>query len=623
MFPEPLANKQAADGRQAGRSWLPKRLGSIKGWRSLGRKFRQELDQGLNRMRRLIKETEKEIQRLGDHEQEFFLAAQDMTEQGSQVVELVSGQAVNEAAQQLEQLVDGIGARFGKLRVGFLKNLEILASVQDEVAIAGRPLAGFQKMVMGLNVLGISTRIESSRMQGADEGFQFLAEEVSRLSDTIKEQTEGMASHLGKLCVRLEEVLGSMKGLAAGLTDRVNNLLTVIGQSLEELRQWRSGSETAAARMAGNTRQVHADMAEVISSMQFHDITRQRLEHVQETLSGMLEGRAESPPADVCGLQAALLRHAEDELYQAAGTIQTSLRGIAGSVRVVAQEANLLIRGNGKQDVSFLERLEDDLSGIMAIADQAEQALVRLREMVESVVETLEQVGSSLRSIDKISYSIKFVALNAAIKSARLGDKGVALGSLAQAIQTLSAEAQASTRNLAEVLSHLGESAESLRQSIQMEAEAESGDQTVRELESILESIRAGDQACKELLGELERNGNDLAGRMEKEADGIRFHLSISQGISGVMVCLEQIAGPTGSQKIKPRAETRSAQNSEHYTMASERRIHQAWTQGEVPGQQRKAVAKPKPAPDTVTAPPPESQTAQDDSDLGDNVELF
>ena len=622
MSPEP--SPTTWNSGDSGVAWrdalgrLPARLPWLGGGKGVSRKFRRELSLGLGRMQGLIAETNDDVQRLCQQEQEFFLAAQAMTEQGSRLVELVSGQSVTETTRRLECLVEEVRSRFNTLQAGFAQHLKILASVRQDVDTASRPLAGYQKMVMGLRVLGISTRIESARLEGADEGFQLLAQEVSRLSDTIKAQTEGMASQMGSLGAQLSHALGSMSGLSESLSGGVGNLLAVIGQSLEELRQWRCRSELAATKMAATTHQVHTDVAEVVSSMQFHDITSQRLEHVLETLYRLLEGRAETSPIEICQLQGTLLGHAEKELVQAADTIQGSLRGIGESVRQVAQEAALLTRGNDGREVSFLERLEADLSDIMAMANQTEQALSDLRQLVESVVGTLEQVGSSLRSIDNISYSIKFVALNAAIKSARLGGKGAALESLAQAIQQLSSQAQTATQNLAGVLGHLSESAESLRQA--MRAASGPGGQIVEEVESVLESIRADNQACNQLLRELEHTGHDLAARIEKGAGGIQFHLGIRQGISEVKDCLQRFVDPTGRKEIKPGSKDRSTLVSDNYTMASERQIHQAWAQGGAGLPPSPPAKAPRPSPATTGEP---EASARDDQELGDNVELF
>lgn len=616
---QPLASDRGVWSRVWAR--LPRPSRWLGGGRRLSRGFRQELGQGLERLRRLTGETEGDFLRLGEQVQAFFLAAQSMTEQGSRVVDLVSGQTVSEAAQRLESLVEETRARFRRSQTVFAENLEILASVRQEVAVASRPLAGFQQMVMGLRVLGISTRIESARMQGADEGFQFLADEVTRLSDTIKEQTEGMAAQLTGLRTRLDETLGSLDGLGAGLSGEADSLATVIDQSLGELRQWRGQSELAAARMADSTRQVHANVAEVVSSMQFHDITRQRLEHVHEALSGLATGQVEAATDEVCQLQTALLGHAVAELDQAAGTIQASLRGIAGSVRQVAQDAHHLARGADGQEASFLERLEVDLSGIMAAAGQTAGALARLRDLVEAVVGTLERVSGSLRSIDTISYAIKFVALNAAIKSARLGGEGAALESLAQAIQNLSAEAHTATQELSGVLGHLGQSADSLRRA--MAADSGNGEQTVPELEAVLEAIRANNQTCDDLLRQMEDEGHDLAERLEQGAEGIRFHLGIKQCASLVLTCLgrfqDQREPNPGAKRAGAGGDLENL--AQRYTMASERQIHQAWTQGGTTALAARPGVDPEPGP--TAAPPSALGSSAEETELGDNVELF
>lgn len=616
------------------RSWL----GAWPLGRGAGRRQGQVLTGAVASLRQLSGGTEDDFLRLGAQVQEFFLAAQAMTEQGSQVVELVSGQAVSQSTQRLGELIGETETRFQASQQEFGQSLEILDTVRRQASQAGEPLAGFRKMVMGLRVLGIATRMESARLQGQDEGFQFLSEEVSRLSDTIQTQTEGIGQQLRELGGELEETLGSMAGLGATLNSDVGSLVAAVGQSLGLLAGQRGQSEQAAAAMAAGAQAVRASMGQVVASQQFHDITRQRLEHVQEALEALTQGRGPGQAAQVVELQMALLEHAVAEMRQAAQGTQASLRGIAQSVRGIAQEAQRLMRGDDQQETSYLARLEADLASITGLAAQMEQASARLRGLVESVVGTLEKVGSSLRSIDNISYSIKFVALNAAIKSARLGSQGSALASLAQAIQQLSAEAQATTQALGQVLETMGESAVSLRQAMSLdEAPAQ---QTVQELRQVLAAIQAGGAACDELLAGLERQGSGLAEGLEREAQGIVFHLRLEREVAQVVAALKALA-VRGKASRRAGRGGQVTQLAQSYTMASERQIHQAWSQGQAgPAAARPlaAAAPTVPEPELFAPPAPEPELFAPEvpapealaqaappagDDLGDNVELF
>jgi methyl-accepting chemotaxis protein len=100
--------------------------------------------------------------------------------------------------------------------------------------------------------------------------------------------------------------------------------------------------------------------------------------------------------------------------------------------------------------------LEADRKGAdaRAIADRGQQAVVRLREVMEKIKQSSDETVGIVKSIDEIAFQTNLLSLNAAVEAARAGDHGRGFAVVAEEVRRLaqrSAEAARTTASLIEV----------------------------------------------------------------------------------------------------------------------------------------------------------------------------
>jgi hypothetical protein len=186
------------------------------------------------------------------------------------------------------------------------------------------------------------------------------------------------------------------------------------------------------------------------------------------------------------------------------------------------------------------------------------------------------------------------------------------LGVLAEAIKRLSDDAVRQTDAVAATLTLINTATKHLT----LDAENEEGHLSSRiafmqeEVAEILRSLAGMNSELDSILSGLGEQVASLTGDVERTTSGIDVHERTKAMSDGVLADLEQIV--EHSRRIVP-ASSEFKENlrhmEEHYTMESERHIHEALA--------RKRSGQSAIAVQSVV------KTGSDDSEFGDNVDLF
>ena len=344
-------------------------------------------------------------------------------------------------------------------------------------------------------------------------------------------------------------------------------------------------------------------------SMQTHDIVRQQIEHVDQTLtelgSRLAAGSAGADEvACICELQSAQLRHAAAELDGAVQAIVGNLREVARKQSGLSQETRDMAGVADQTGSSFFTGMQRDISVVSAALLESSKVSQSLCLAMGAVAETVGEISSFVGDIEKIGEEIKLIALNAQIKSAYTGDEGAALGVLAEAIQRLSIDAIDHTTVVSRTLQAIIAVTEGLNNGISRENTTLEGEVRgmVASLSSLLDVLQGVNEALLRSLSRMDDGVTRLSSDIDQVTSGITVHRKVAQVLEGAVLGL---AGITREARRIAPASAQGANLDElasRYTMHSERRIHESLFEG---------------TPSAGQLPTPV------DDELGGNVELF
>ena len=107
-----------------------------------------------------------------------------------------------------------------------------------------------------------------------------LSGHVEKLSVVIASKAEGILEAMVSLHGAMKQTLPRVLAAKNVIGDRTQDMLHSLAAGLSTLFEKRELSARTAVRLAAKSEEVSSNMSEVISSLQFHDITRQQIEHV-------------------------------------------------------------------------------------------------------------------------------------------------------------------------------------------------------------------------------------------------------------------------------------------------------------------------------------------------------
>ncbi|MBL3581043.1 methyl-accepting chemotaxis protein [Oleidesulfovibrio alaskensis] len=529
----------------------------------------------------LISSREHEFLALGENIMSLSDAVGGVRQRSAELVELVSGEAIYSV---INQLADDMGRLHELCSVGSESNLDELVRVRSNLHELIRLIQSYARVVRTLQMLGISTRIESARLGTDGRGFNTLADDVEKLAGKIVEYSGQIVQYAKSLdaladeaSVRSQIMLGDQQTCAleaaSGMTDRVH-LLQDAAQAAKER------SEHVDALMSD----IAASMGQIVSSLQFHDIVRQQVEHVDEILESVsrmvIEKQEDSSPdeelvwiMDVARLQAMQLEHSRDSFSDAVGQLSAGLGQIASNVMHVAHTAVSGDSVAGSALDSISQTINDTAERMRGVAAQGGE----MGETMSSVASTVADMAGFLEHIEDVGAEIELIALNASIKAAHTGDKGKALGVLASSIQRLSQDAGNQTGVIAATLDTVSSSADSLKSQARSFHDATVINETIGKLEEVTGSLRALGMQAENLASALSREAGDIAESISSVVRGITFEKTVGKELSAAQERLQGLVRRIEAAVPDAKSVRRPAQLDQmmnRYTMKQERDIH-------------------------------------------------
>ena len=468
----------------------------------------------------------------------------------------------------------------------------VLEELRRDVSTLHGPREGLGKVVKILQSLRVATRIEAARSH--DHGALVLGQELQGLSQTMQEKIDFIAERCELLATLLQRAVQVEQQAQEGPLAAAR---TEIGQSRDLLagiaiQCVRASDQTVLLQR--NSTELSASFGELVAALQFQDITRQRLQHIAQTLrelSARAEGGADAVLGRLCHLQHEQLHWATDEFNAAVDRLEANLQRMSREVQQLASKTGVAVMtGSGDQCarvVPSLQAVSDCLQTVRTTHLAASQALFAVTQAVGDVTLLTDEV-------EQLGEEMQLLAQNAAISAAHGARYGAGLTVIADNIQKLAEDAGRHAQTLTS----------RCRQVSVRAGELDDLDQNFGGRDADLDTLLA---EARTLLERLRGNGLSLDQQVEalgSEAQALAGDLKSALAEFDVQRCFIEAVGPvlSGLRALASTAEIDKEsdqllldQLQQRYTMMSQRHIHQQVMEGD----------------------------AAAGHELGDNVELF
>jgi hypothetical protein len=478
------------------------------------------------------------------------------------------------------------------------------------------PLSHLMKLPSVLSTVGMLYRIEASRLEGTSiKGVTINVSSLTADMDQMGKEIGARVSAVGSEAARLAQLFqGGTEHMDQVEEQERGEAANLIQQTSAVIASFRA-RQLAANESALKIDKHYADMRlasdRIVMSLQSEDMARQRIERVQEALaqiaSGADTGGLQAGDANILMLQRSQLLSTRGLLSEAIASVREGLRSLGPRLDTLAAESSSWASKTDKEGHSFSTEVKSKLTSLCSIFDSYLLSARNVVSTVDSVLPGLAAMTNAVNEVEEIHASIRILALNAGIKTARSGKLGAAIGTLAVELHGIAKQSDGDTRGLLQSLHAMqGPLSEMEKQkvtSLSSNLMQWSGARMTEEMHSFVDPVIAESAKLSEMLATLTEKTAKLRIDLKNASDIAERAGVVLQTFESVLTQLDRDLKAMGySPDAAFATPGGTARLSTLYSMESERVIHEQMLAG-------KDAAK--------------LAAASKAPDLGNDVELF
>lgn len=197
---------------------------------------------------------------------------------------------------ELSQVSSSNDQLVGRLISYFLHRDHQIRALVDQMRELDQHVKQIEEVSRATNILALNAMIEAVRAGDAGEGFSVVADEVRKLAHRSSEAAQGIGSSIADLTAKLDSVLSDDSQFDRGgdlppLTEEtaMTRRLGGIADAQREMSEMVAGilkdTVTAAEQVQRSSAALTAETSGAVGHVQFQDISRQMLEHVNDAVA--------------------------------------------------------------------------------------------------------------------------------------------------------------------------------------------------------------------------------------------------------------------------------------------------------------------------------------------------
>lgn len=489
--------------------------------------------------------------------------------------------------------------------------LEMSSNLHLQVKNLNQNLLTLKFLLANLKITGTETLEQSS------PAIEELTGKYNKHINQQKLREYHNDKSLEKLQLTIDSGISRLDKYYSQLNQQINLILDQVHTAIVLFADKQQEVSRRLPSLKTLTEQISESIANIITNLQYHDIIRQKIEHVQTSHRTLLQNLSDfdinnesqhldylSKIRDLANIQAALLVRANKEYQRAIELITEKFRAISDDMSNISNLCKDLTQSQFNQEDIHLSDLSQKLDSILVplsgVPVIEKTLLAELTNVIESVSKTLNSVAKAEPS--SIDEEIAFVPLENIDKLKHAYPKGNIVDQLrevGQDVEKTSNQIQTISQRLHEVNSSLGSICNNLT-----EKHTEILNQTgiADRISSVLDKLKKQDEDIYKLLHDNFKISKEMDTVVAGSIKRIKYYEFFEVRIIEIIKMLNEVF-----QEIKGRENKKDeAEDMEFlkslYTMESEHKIHESIIEG---GEN------------------PENQNIDSEQNQDDDVELF
>jgi methyl-accepting chemotaxis protein len=239
----------------------------------------------VNQLKEVTSQTEKAALDMGEKFMSMVERARKQALTASEAFKGFSGTAeegalVGVAQKTFKNVLTGIEQVYA-ITAETTKNMQIMTEDAEEIK---RIVTEIEYVAQQTNLLALNAAIEAARAGEFGRGFGVVADEVRKLSERSNSAAERIRKVITKVTEDIKNISVNNEAGAATSAARVAEADQAVEQALSSINGAMHGTQVKLDELTTEAAALARDISDIVVSMQFQDITKQRIEHVIEPL---------------------------------------------------------------------------------------------------------------------------------------------------------------------------------------------------------------------------------------------------------------------------------------------------------------------------------------------------
>jgi len=319
----------------------------------------------------------------------------------------------------------------------------ILATLQEEEKLVRQliPVTRSQEAIARhLSALSVLTNVEVAHLGGSGGNFQRLAQELASFSKLLTQQTLDLARDTERRQQTIAETRNELACNLPRLREEMTSMEEDMGKTLRVIEEELSEQAEVPGQFRQCAEHTAQQIAGVVAAIQAHDITRQQMEHVQQSLCLIASkiSAADSLHGDDLSAAHAGLKIQILQLKTIRETVVNWTSQIRRCMENIQQLSASAVAGIGPTVLRQEQALSAELAHIETLQQKSQEYSGRMQATLGGLSSLAELVTTHLQRGQLIRNRLQVLMLNALVEAQRLGERGAVVSAIARLIKEVS-----------------------------------------------------------------------------------------------------------------------------------------------------------------------------------------
>ena len=348
----------------------------------------------------------------------YFKQSKNISENATQIFDIIAGDKNNTYYNELNSFHKKLNIHLDYSVKQINNSINTLEIILTNLELMFIPFKNFKQNLMTLKYLGTSYKINLDNLSGSD------SKELEKDRLNLEELILNVTSAYPLIDDNLRQLKGNVKYSLYKLQKikerNILNIETILNQIHSSINLLSSKNEESFAlipKLTQKTDNCSISIGKIIENLQFQDIIRQKMEHIQQTQKHIVEELSDLIKShkaeislsekedylvkirDIAGLQAAILIHTNNE-YQSAIEIITKKFIEIG--QDVADISEICLKFSGLTQHSgetYLNEIENKLTNAITHITNCIKANVEFSFEVDTIHIDIERIAANFENI--------------------------------------------------------------------------------------------------------------------------------------------------------------------------------------------------------------------------------